>query len=98
MEMGIRIHLYTDGLLHAKSASLDKDISFFGSSNFDIRSFSLDFEIDLVFYEKDANLTLRSIQEGFLEKSIEINAEEWKKRGFKQRSLESIARLTSPML
>jgi len=98
MEMGIRIHLYTDGLLHAKSASLDKDISFFGSSNFDIRSFYLDFEIDLVFYEKDANLTLRAIQEGYLEKSVELNAEEWKNRGFKQRSLESIARLTSPML
>ena len=35
MSWGARIHLHQDGLLHAKSVSIDEDICFVGSSNFE---------------------------------------------------------------
>ena len=57
---GVKLYRYTGGLLHAKSMSIDKRFCFFGSSNFDIRSFALDFEVDLVFYGTEETRDLRA--------------------------------------
>ena len=46
---GITIHLFHEGLLHAKSMTIDDSLAFLGSSNFDIRSFALNFEINIIF-------------------------------------------------
>jgi len=44
---GIRIFGFKGGLLHTKSAVVNRCVSFFGSVNLDIRSFWLDFEVTL---------------------------------------------------
>lgn len=98
MKWGASIHLFTGGLLHAKSISIDDSLCFFGSSNFDIRSFTLNFEIDLVFYGAEANREIRKHQQAYISQSELLNSEEWNNRGFLRKSVENLTRLLSPML
>jgi len=43
LKCGASIYLFDQGLLHAKSMTIDDSLAFLGSSNFDIRSFALNF-------------------------------------------------------
>ena len=98
MNWGARIHLFKGGLLHAKSISIDEEICFFGSSNFDIRSFALNFEMDLVFYgQKEINAIIKQ-QKTYISQSEELKAEEWNNRGLFRKTIENLTRLLSPML
>ncbi len=60
LEIGVTLYLYDEGLLHAKTMSIDDSIAFIGSSNFDIRSFALNFEINLLFYGAKSPNQLRA--------------------------------------
>lgn len=96
--MGIEIHQFSDGLLHAKTMTVDGELAFFGSSNFDIRSFALNFEINLIFYGKEEATAMVEAQERFLAKSIRLTSSRWKDRPLGVRTLESATRLFSPLL
>ena len=98
MTWGARIHLYSEGILHAKSISIDDQICFFGSSNFDIRSFALNFEMDLVFYGPKEISSIRAQQMAYINESEEIDPEEWNKRRLSRKTIENLTRLLSPML
>ena len=67
LHWGVKVYQFTGGLLHAKSMSIDDRFCFFGSSNFDIRSFALDFEVDLVFYGAEETEDLRAHQQGYID-------------------------------
>jgi cardiolipin synthase len=47
---GVRVFLYEKGYLHAKTISIDSDICSIGSANIDIRSFSINYELNAVFF------------------------------------------------
>lgn len=47
---GVRVFLYEKGHLHAKTISVDSEICSIGSANIDIRSFSINCEINAVLY------------------------------------------------
>jgi len=98
MKWGGRIHLYKEGLLHAKSISIDEQICFFGSSNFDIRSFALNFEMDLVFYGNKEISSIRNQQMEYISQSEELDAESWNNRRLLRKTVENLTRLLSPML
>ncbi|MCG8452264.1 MAG: cardiolipin synthase [Spirochaetales bacterium] len=98
LEWGIGVHRYTGGLLHAKSLSVDHHLCFFGSSNFDIRSFALDYEVDLVFYGGSIAQELRELQHSYQADSEPLGMEQWSKRSYFSRLLENIAKLFSPLL
>lgn len=55
LEAGCVIHEYVGGLLHAKTLTIDGQISFIGSSNIDLRSFDLNYENNILL--QDAALT-----------------------------------------
>ncbi|MCK5736340.1 MAG: cardiolipin synthase, partial [Spirochaetaceae bacterium] len=90
MKWGARIHLYSKGLLHAKSISIDKQICFFGSSNFDIRSFALNFEMDLVFYGEKEIADIRKQQMIYISESEELDPEIWNNRGLMKKTVENL--------
>ncbi|MFC1693576.1 cardiolipin synthase [Candidatus Latescibacterota bacterium] len=98
LDAGVKLYLYTDGLVHAKTMSIDNAISFIGTSNFDIRSFSLNFEINLALYGSDVTCELRAEQNKYREKSIRLTGEEWKKRPAAEKVFQNIAKLLSPLL
>ncbi len=98
MKWGARIHLFNDGILHTKSISIDENICFFGSSNFDIRSFELDFEMDLVFYGQKEIDDIKKQQRAYIHQSEELDPEKWISRGLLRKTVENLSRLLSPML
>ena len=98
LEAGVRIFLYEECLLHAKTMTIDDEIAFFGTSNFDIRSFTLDFEINLILYGAEATRQLRLQQEEYLKQSTRLTLEDWEKRPAPQKVFQNVTKLLSPLL
>lgn len=95
---GIRIFAYTGGLLHTKSVVIDREVALFGSVNLDFRSFWLDFEVTLGVYEPEFAQELLALQEVYIRNSRPVEEETWKGRSGRERFMENLARLSSPLL
>ena len=95
---GVDLYLYQDGLLHSKTMSIDGSLALIGSSNFDIRSFAINFEINLLFYDNDVTSRLRAQQQRYIAGSILLNAKVWQNRSALQKTAQNIANLLSPLL
>lgn len=96
LSYGIRIFEYKDHFVHSKILLVDEEIASVGSVNFDPRSFHINFEATGVF----ENAAVGAVASAFAEdltKSREINAEEWRKRGFFRRFLQGLINLFSPL-
>jgi cardiolipin synthase len=98
LEVGVKILRYRKGLLHAKTVTVDSDIAMIGSSNIDVRSFFLNYEVSAFIYDTDQASVLRMLQVQYMEDSTEIFAEEWRKRPVYKRAAENLARLLTPLL
>jgi len=95
---GVRVFLYEKGYLHAKTISIDSEICSIGSTNTDIRSFSINYELNAVFYSKRIAKELESDFERDLEYCSEFDPEAYRKRGAAIRFRDSVARVLSPLL
>jgi len=98
LDLGVEVHLFEPGLLHAKTMTIDDAVALIGSSNFDIRSFSLNFEISLLFYGSHVTERLRARQERYLGQSTRLTTEAWKGRSRVACAFEDVAKLLSPLL
>lgn len=98
LEIGVEILLYQSGLLHAKTMRVDNGFAFFGSSNFDIRSFQLNEELTIVLYGPEGVEPLRREQELYLHNTQRLNASAWAQRPTTQRFFENLTKLFSPLL
>ncbi|MFC1580794.1 cardiolipin synthase [Thermodesulfobacteriota bacterium] len=95
---GIRIFMFKGGLLHTKSVVVDREVAMFGSVNLDVRSFWLDFEVTLGVYDPDFAEQLLALQDIYIKDSTPVDEETWQNRSGRERFLENLARLTSPLL
>jgi cardiolipin synthase len=95
---GIRIFGFRGGLLHTKSVVVDRQVALFGSVNLDVRSFWLDFEVTLGVYDSDFAERLLALQEKYIKDSAPVDLQTWQQRPGKERFLENLARLASPLL
>ncbi len=91
LEHGIKIYLYTPGLLHAKSVVADGEIGFVGSVNMDYRSFQLHFECGVLF-TGSAVAAVQEDMDGVLEKSRRVTMQSWKSRKWYVRILGTVLR------
>ncbi len=98
LDLGCKIYLYRPGLLHAKTMTIDNSFAFLGTGNFDIRSFSLNFEVNLLLYGERVTAELRRRQFDYLNRSRMLTAEEWEARPEWIKTFAGIARLMSPLL
>jgi cardiolipin synthase len=69
LEAGVRIHEYVGGLLHTKSLTLDGAVTLIGSANMDRRSFDLNYENNILFYDEALTAEMRARQEAYLASS-----------------------------
>ncbi len=98
LKAGVHIYWYDKPVLvHSKFITVDDEIATIGSSNLDIRSFSLNLEVTLVSYDPMVVKKLRKIESDYLAGATQVTAAHWKKRTRKQRLLDNIARLTSAL-
>jgi cardiolipin synthase len=96
LRAGVRIFLFeSPTILHAKHFTIDDDVSVIGSSNMDMRSFSLDFEISVMVWGGTFLERMRKVEADYLERSRELTLEEWLKRPMLSRALDNVARLTA---
>jgi cardiolipin synthase len=72
---GVRIYEYEGGLLHAKSLTLDGEVTLIGSANMDRRSFDLNYENNILFYDPALTAEVRRRQDAYLASSHPVTAE-----------------------
>lgn len=96
LRAGVKIYLYkAPYVLHAKHFTVDEDVAVIGSSNMDMRSFSLNFEVSLMVRGRAFVKDLHAVQDGYRADSRELTLEEWKKQPLGATVLDNLARLTS---
>lgn len=96
LRAGVKIWLYAGPtILHAKHLTIDDQISVIGSSNMDMRSFSLDLEISVMVRGAEFLNELRRIEDANRVLSRELTLDEWLKRPIRHRTLDNLARLTA---
>lgn len=98
LRMGVHVHLYQPGFLHAKCMTVDDAVAVIGSSNVDIRSFALNSEISLIVYDPDVVAAMTGAQERYIGKSNLLAAREWNRRHPIRKTVQAIARLADALL
>ena len=93
---GVEIHEYGPPMLHAKMMVIDDTVAVVGTANMDNRSFRLNFEVAAAFYDAGviAQLAKRFEDDRAVCKPFSARRRSDKLQAF----LESVARLTSPVL
>ncbi|MGB5265300.1 MAG: cardiolipin synthase [Polyangiales bacterium] len=72
---GVKIHEYVGGLLHTKSLTLDGEITLIGSANMDRRSFELNYENNILFYDPALTSEMRERQLSYIASSNPVTRE-----------------------
>jgi cardiolipin synthase len=98
MESGVSIYRYRTGMLHAKTITVDHAFALLGSANLDIRSFYLNFEINLLLYGAQITNYLRFAQQRYINESEPVSLAEWRRRPMAKQCVENAAALLSPLL
>lgn len=98
LEAGVNLYLYQPGLIHAKTLSVDDEFGMIGSGNFDIRSFFLNFELNLLFHGAVAAAKIRFQQKQYMARSKRLDLEFWRNRPAYIKRLEDAARLMAPLV
>jgi cardiolipin synthase A/B len=94
----IDIYEYLPGFLHAKSVIIDSAWASVGTANMDIRSFRLNFEVNINFYsQKTCSLLTKDFEEN-LKRCERITLETFKKRSYALQCAENSLRVFSPIL
>jgi len=98
LRAGVKIHLYRPRFLHAKHISVDDDFAAIGSSNIDLRSFTLN-EEDMVFlYDRDTCAALARVQERYVRDSDPLTRERWDARPRHRQAAQRLARMVDSLL
>lgn len=98
VDAGVRVNLFRGYLLHAKNVSIDRCLAIVGSSNVDIRSFKLNEEVSLLFYDTCSIDEVIEIQDTYLAGSDRIDIKQWRRRSRFRRLAENLAQTASPLL
>ena len=98
LEAGVRIFLYQEGFLHSKTIVSDDYLASIGTANLDQRSFTQNFEVNVMVYGKPICQELKTIFYEDLSRSKELFHDQFHKRPINEKFLESTARLLSPLL
>ncbi len=98
LEAGVNIHTYSGGMLHAKTITVDDAFALLGSANLDIRSFYLNFEVNVLLYGEQVTQHLRFAQQRYLNQCQAISLSEWRDRPLIKQFAEGAASLFSPLL
>ena len=98
LEAGVRIFLYPKpAVLHTKCFVVDGKYGVMGSSNMDMRSFGLNYEISLLTTGGDLVGDISAVIDDYREKSHELTLEEWMQRPWTRKYMESAMRLMSAL-
>ena len=98
LEAGVTIFLYREGFYHSKALIVDGTIAVVGSSNLDIRSFQLNYELVCVFYNRRIAEELEENFERDKGGCRRVGLEECEKRPLSAKFRNAVARIFAPIL
>lgn len=95
---GVRIHRYPyPAVLHTKLVIADDEVAIIGSSNMDMRSFGLNYEVTMLSGHGDLLDSMTELTDRYRATCTELTEEEWGNRPLMRRYVENVARLTSAL-
>lgn len=95
---GVQIFYYQGDYFHVKTINIDSVLCSIGSANMDIRSFTINYELNLVIYDEK---TAKKLEEDFINDLThcqEFKLKAYKKGNLMGRVRDSVFRLASPLL
>ncbi|MBP7963841.1 MAG: cardiolipin synthase [Caldilineaceae bacterium] len=95
---GVRIFLYQKGYFHAKTISIDSAVCSVGTANMDIRSFSINYEVNPVIYDEGVAGELEADFVADLADCREFDLAVYEASNPLVQLRDSLARLASPLL
>lgn len=98
LQTGVRVFVYQKGFIHSKLCIVDRDMATLGTANFDIRSFILDFEVNLMLYDVESIQILTQYFNEDLRNSMEVKYEDFVKRSTADKIKEKCIRCFSKQL
>ena len=98
LNAGAKVYLYQNGFIHAKPIVADGKVCTVGTANMDMRSYSLNFEVNAFIYDDRVANNLETQFFKDIEDCKVMTKEEYDKRSITLRTRESIIRLISPIL
>jgi cardiolipin synthase A/B len=98
LEAGARIFHYNKCFLHSKTIAVDSEVCSIGTANFDIRSFDINYELMVVFYDCALTVKLEQDFEHDLVECSEMTREKYDQIDSIVKFRNSAARLLSPLL
>ncbi|MGZ4476072.1 MAG: cardiolipin synthase [Nocardioides sp.] len=98
LEAGVRIYRYpSPDILHSKHFTIDTDIAVIGSSNMDMRSFALNYEVSLMIPDEGVVAAMREVEDHYRAISRELTLAEWLRRSPGARYVDNVMRLTAAL-
>ncbi|MFK9095300.1 cardiolipin synthase [Bacillus salipaludis] len=98
LEAGVKVYEYERGFMHSKIVIVDDELASIGTSNMDMRSFHLNFEVNAFLFRTKSTQKLVEEFEKDLEYAKQLELKTFEERHIGFRLLESTARLLSPLL
>lgn len=98
MRAGVRVYLYQDTFLHAKTWVSDDSLTSCGSTNMDFRSLEHNFEVNAFVFDRKMALVMKRVFLDDQNKCRLLNLHTWEERSRWRRLCESFIRLLSPLL
>jgi len=98
LRAGVRIYLYpAPAVLHSKFFSVDDDVAVLGSSNMDMRSFGLNYEVSLMLLGPEVVAEMRTVEDTYRAMSKELVLKDWLARGRRSEYADNVMRLTAAL-
>ena len=98
LEAGVKVYEYERGFMHSKIVIVDHELASIGTSNMDMRSFHLNFEVNAFLFRTKSTQKLVAEYINDLEYAKKLELISFRKRHIGLRLIESTARLLSPLL
>ena len=98
LDAGVKILMYPPPLiLHGKHFTIDDTVAVIGTSNMDLRSFALNYEVIMMFLGPEAVAELRKVEDAYRELCRPLTKEEWALRPSRTRYVDTVMRLTAAL-
>jgi cardiolipin synthase len=98
LQAGVKIHEYRPGLLHAKTMTVDGEITLIGSANMDRRSFDLNYENNILLWNRALAHAMRARQQSYLADSRPVTIDEVRAWGWRTRLWNNALAVVGPIL
>ncbi len=98
LQAGVKIFEFRNGLLHAKTLTVDEDVTLIGSANMDRRSFDLNYENNILLHDRATTTVVRERQLAFLAQSDPVTIEEIQEWSMGRRLWNNALAMLGPVL